>query len=74
MEDKDTTILSFSQIFLVVFLNKKMFYFFAFFSCVCRKIFVILHRQNLEEIDYEKQDTVGVCLVLLLCANGCGSE
>lgn len=31
MEGKDTTILSFSQIFLVGFLNKKMFYFFAFF-------------------------------------------
>lgn len=45
MESKDTTILSFSQIFLVVFLNKKMFYFFAFFSCVCRKIFVILQYQ-----------------------------
>ena len=45
MEGKDTTILSFSQIFLHVFLNKKISYFYTFFSCVCRKIFVSLQYQ-----------------------------
>ena len=37
MEGKNTTKLSFLQFFLVVFLNKKKFYFFAFFLAYVRK-------------------------------------